>query len=430
MNQKWNEGLSLDPEMIEKCKEIKPVDILVGVLCKDVETTVLNVLKVINEGLYRYFPDYKKAIVICEGGSSDKTMEAIGLFQPYNSIKKIVTHDITDGGKGAGVMTIFEIAHEAEAKSVVLMDGDLLSIKAEWVHAIANPIKYGRADLTVPYYVRDKYDGVITNNLVYPFTRALYGIDIRQPIAGEYALSKNLYELLRNHPLFPPDFGIDIFILTVAAAEGMYVKESLFSLKIHESTTRYLEPEKFLIPMFRKVTGSMFQIANYYEDYWKNRECKRFRSKFFRECFSQNPIPVKIDIENLKKSFKDEFAKSKDIMKHYLPESIISDLENIVKNDHELDPELWAEIVYNYATAYKKTEREPDKYLLLDSLKTLWIGRFVSYAIETKDMDINEAETIIQKQAEVFEEKINYLISIYGNDNYKKCKVTLNPKKS
>ena len=175
--------------------------------------------------------------------------------------------------------------------------------------------------------------------------------------------------------------------------------------------------------MFRKVTGAMFQAASYYEDYWKSRGCKSFRSKFYRECFSQNPIPVKMDIESLKKSFKDEFSSSKDIMKHYLSESIISDLENIVKNNGEFDTEIWAEIVYNYAAAYKKTEREPDKYLLLDSLKTLWIGRFVSYAIETKDMNINEAETVIQKQAEVFEEKINYLISIYCNEQINKCRM-------
>jgi len=413
MNQKWNQGLSLDKELIKECQKIKPIDIMVGVLCKDVETTVLNVLKTINEGLYRYFPDYKKAIVICEGGSSDKTVDAISLFQPYNSIKKIFTHDITNGGKGAGVMTIFEIAHEAEAKCVVLMDGDLLSIKHGWVHSIANPIKYGRADLTVPYYVRDKNDGVITNNLVYPFTRALYGIDIRQPIAGEYGLSKNLYELLRNHPLFPPDFGVDIFILTVAAAEGMYVKESLFSLKIHESTTHYLEPEKFLIPMFRKVTGSLFELAKYYEEFWKNRNYDRFKSQYYRECFSQKPIPVKIDIDNLKESFKNEYKSSRDIMSHYLPDSIINNLDKILQNGNGIDSELWTEIVYNYAASFKDIERDPDKYLLLDSLKTLWIGRFVSYATETKDMEINEAEKVLQKQAEIFETKINYLRSIY-----------------
>lgn len=421
MNQEWNKGLSLKPEVIEKCKKIKPIDIMVGVLCKDVEATVLNVLNVVNEGLYQYFPDYNKSIVVCEGGSTDKTLEAINLFQPYNRNKLIITNDITSGGKGAGVMTIFEIAHEAEAKCVVLIDGDLLSIKPQWVHTIANPIKYGRADLTVPYYIRDKYDGVITNNLVYPFTRTLYGIDIRQPIAGEYAISRNLYELLRKHPLFPPDFGVDIFILTVAAAEGMYVKEGLFSLKIHESTTHYLEPEKFLIPMFRKVTGCMFELAKHYEKYWKNRpEC--WRTRYYRECFSQKPIPVKIDIDNLQKSFRDEFQSTKEAMKKCLPEDIMNELENVVNNSNSFDPLLWSKIVYNYAAGYKRTNTEAEKYALLDSLKTLWIGRFVSYAIETKDMDINEAEKVLQKQAEVFEENFDYLLSVYSQENT--CDIT------
>jgi hypothetical protein len=412
MNQAWNKNLGLQPQVIQKCKEIKDIDIMVGVLCKNVETTILNVLNVINEGLYRYFPDYKKAIVISEGRSTDRTAQVIDLFQPYNSIEKIVTTDIAGLGKGAGVLTILEAAHEAEAKCVVLMDGDLLSIKPRWVETISNPIIYGRADLTVPYYIRDKNDGVITNNLVYPFTRALYGIDIRQPIAGEFALSKNLYEALRNHPLFPPDFGVDIFIVTVAAAEGMEVKEGLYSLKIHESTTRYLEPEKFLVPMFRKVTGCMFELAKYYENYWKSRPRAPQRI-FYRECFSQKPIPVKIDVEELRKSVEEEYEFKREIIKRFLPKDIMVDLDRIFRNRGGLDPELWAEIVYNYAADYKKIKKESDRYLLLDSLKTLWIGRFLSYVMETKDMDLNEAETVLQKQAEIFEEKLSYLISIY-----------------
>ena len=412
MNQDWNKGLSLDSEIVNKCHEIGPIDIMVGVLCKNVESTVLSVLNTINEGLYRHFPDYNLAIVVSKAPSSDHTDEAIDLFQPYKNIHTIVTDDMISGGKGSGVMTIFEIAHEAQAKCVVLMDGDLLSIQPSWIQTIANPVVYGRADLTVPYYIRDKNDGVITNNLVYPFTRSLYGIDIRQPIAGEFALSKHLYETLRNHPLLPPDFGIDIFIVTTAAAEGYYVKEGLFSLKIHESTTHYLEPEKFLIPMFRKVTGSMFELAKYYEQYWKKKP-DRWQPKHHRECFSQHPIPVNINIEEMKKSFHQEFMSNKEYMKKYLPEDLIAHVDHVVTDGERFDANLWAKIVYQYASSFKHLDSDADKYTLLDTLKTLWLGRFVSYAHQVQDMDINEAEIIIQKQAEIFEEQFDYLKNIY-----------------
>ncbi len=412
MYQKWNNNVRLKPKIVRKCGEIKPLDIVVGVLCKDVESTILNVLNVVNKGLYKFFPDFKKAIVVSMGFSSDDTAEAIELFQPYNSIAKIVTDDITLGGKGGGIRTIIEIAHEAEAKVIVLLDGDLLSIEPEWIQAISTPIIYGRADLTVPHYIRDKYDGVVTNNLVYPFTRAVYGLNIRQPIAGEFGLSRDLYEILRKHPLFPPDFGVDIFIVTVATAEQMMIREGLFALKIHRSTGRYLEPEKFLIPMFRKVTGNMFELAKYYEELWKKREPKQHKSRY-KEHFGQKPIPVNVDINKLKKTFKNEFTTSKMTFARFLPDEIIAALDNIAHHIELFDAELWANIVYHFAASYKKMKTDSDKDLLIESLKTLWIGRFVSYAIETKDMDINKAEHVIQKSAEIFEKQFSYLRSIY-----------------
>jgi hypothetical protein len=405
-------SLKLPQEIVDQCTEIKPVDLIVGVLCKDVEATVLNVLNTINEGLHQFFPDYKKAIVVSEGESTDKTSETINLFQSYGSVKKITTKDLAKGGKGAGILTIFKIAHETDAKCVVLMDGDLLSIKPVWIQTIANPVIYGRADLTVPYYIRHKYDAVITNNFVYPFTRALYGLDIRQPIAGEFGLSKNLYERLRVHPLFPLDFGIDIFIVTVAAAEGMKVKEGLYSLKIHQSTMHYLEPEKLLTPMFKKVTGSMFELAKYYEDYWKNRLRTREKA-IYRKIYSKRPISVNIDIEKLKHSFTTDYNAKKDGMRKFLPANIMEELDDLTKNHESFNSDIWAEIVYNYAAAYKQAKNDADKQFLIDTLKILWIGRFVSYAIETKDLDIDESEIILQKQAEIFEEKINYLRTIY-----------------
>jgi hypothetical protein len=411
MDQEWNKDIKLKPEIIKKSKAIKPLDILVGVLCKNVETTVLNVLNVVNDGLYSYYPDLKKAIVVSQGASTDDTSEAIDLFQPNNDIPMIATKDITDDGKGAGIRTILEIAHLSQAKCVVLIDGDLLSIKPEWIRAISTPVVFGIADLTVPYYIRDKYDGVITNNLVYPFTRAVYGINVRQPIAGEFGLSKELYEKLRKHPMFPPNFGVDIFIVTVAAANKMEIKEGLFALKIHRSTRRYIEPEKFLIPMFRSVTGSMLELAKYYEDNWKKRE-PSIHNLRFNGHIGRKPIPVKIDVKDLNKNFIKEFKEIRNNLFNYLSKKTLKSLNTKIKNGN-IDSELWSRIVYEFAACYKNIKTSKDKKLLIDALKTLWIGRFASFATETKDMNLNQAEQVIQKQAQIFEHNFDYFKTIY-----------------
>ncbi|MCD6481345.1 MAG: glycosyltransferase [Thermoplasmata archaeon] len=385
-------------------------DIVVGILCKNVEATILHVMNVVNDGLHRYFSEHKKAMVVSDGYSSDRTKELAELFQPYEGVKKIITYDRERGGKGGGVKTVLAIAQQMDAKVVILLDGDLLSIRPEWIYELAAPILYGRADLMVPYYIRDKYDGVITNNLVYPFTRALYGIDIRQPIAGEYGLSKKLYEMLLSHPLFPLDFGVDIFIVTSAAASRMRIMEGIFSLKIHESTTHYLEPEELLLPMFRQVTGTMFKLAEYYEDFWRNNG-SIFHHNTVNEFNGKKPVPVRIDMERMRNSFREEFLRWQGIIKKILPEGIMKRLGDMdggtIKN---LDSGTWAEIVYNFAAAYKKAE---EKEKILDALKSLWLGRFLSYAMETEKMDLMDAERLIQEQARIFEEKREYLLSIY-----------------
>lgn len=64
-----------------------------------------------------------------------------------------------------------------------------------------------------PVYLRHKYDGTITNNIVYNITRALYDKRIRQPIGGDFALSHNLARHYVRQDLWETEvasFGIDV----------------------------------------------------------------------------------------------------------------------------------------------------------------------------------------------------------------------------
>jgi hypothetical protein len=50
------------------------------------------------------------------------------------------------------------------------------------VQFLLRPVLEQDYQYVTPIYSRHKYDGTITNNIVYNLTRALYGKRIRQPI--------------------------------------------------------------------------------------------------------------------------------------------------------------------------------------------------------------------------------------------------------
>jgi hypothetical protein len=59
------------------------------------------------------------------------------------------------------------------AKVCAVVDSDLRSIRPEWFDLLLRPVLDREFDYIAPYYKRHKYDGTITNSIVYPLTRAL-----------------------------------------------------------------------------------------------------------------------------------------------------------------------------------------------------------------------------------------------------------------
>ena len=120
-------------------------------------------------------------------------IEQILLVRPTNKLERVsLTYPEIDGvgGKGAALRTIFEIAAALEVQALVVVDSDLRSIVPEWIELLAGPILKGGYDFVAPLYARYKYDGTITNTVTYPLTRALYGHRIRQPIGGDFGVSR------------------------------------------------------------------------------------------------------------------------------------------------------------------------------------------------------------------------------------------------
>ncbi|MDY6965469.1 MAG: glycosyl transferase family 2 [Halobacteriota archaeon] len=406
--------MTLTPTLKEEVDKIKPVDIVVGISTRNVDTTIVHVMNTAGNAISEYFPDYKGLVVVADGFSSDRTFELAKLFELPKDVSKIVTEQMGRQGKGNGVRTIFEIASGVDACSVVLIDGDLLSIRPEWIEHLGKPPIYGIADLVVPYYVRDKYDGVITNHIAYPLTEALYGVGIRQPICGEYGLSIECVRELLAHPLFPSDFGIDIFITTFAVVNRCMIQESLLGLKLHESTTKYIIPEKHLIPMFRQVVGMLFELMEYYEDDWKANNNPIRMQKVMAKYHGQRPTPVSVDAKKFDESFRDGYKNCNCYFSEVLDEDLTEGLKEASKKDLVyIDPGLWAKLVYGLSAAYKHAKDKSEKLNAVDCLRVLWLARISSFVVDTKDMGVEDTENKLTDQADIFKRELDYLKSIY-----------------
>lgn len=401
--------ISLEGRLKDQLDAITPRDIVIGILSKDVELTIIHVMNVATSGLMEYFPGYRSALVIADGYSTDRTRELAELFELPAQVPKLIVEEEGEIGKGSGVKTVFRIAKNLQAQVVVLLDGDLLSVRPEWVEHLGKPPLYGISDLVVPYYIRHKYDGLITNNLAYPLTRALYGSCVRQPIGGEYGLSIELVERLLDHPLFPHHFGIDIFITTVALAEGLAVQEALLGVKIHESTMKYLDPRKLLFPMFNEVVGTMFELMIYYEEVWRKRQPLN-RNRCLAHYHGVNPPPTLVNVEKVRELFFKVFEEWQPVIKEVLPSDLYGELQGaLVDGEVKMDMDLWSRLVYACAAAYKRL-RAPQ---VIGALRALWLGRFVTYAKEAEELDVQGTEALLEEQARVFEKNKDYLLKIF-----------------
>ncbi|MGZ8382925.1 MAG: glycosyltransferase, partial [Nitrospira sp.] len=189
----------LTPETEAQVDQFARTDILVGIPSFNNVETIGHVVRAVSAGLAKYFPQARAVLVNSDGGSTDGTQDVVAqavvdlktLFigDQQSSLHKIITPYHGIPGKGSAFRTIFEIARRLKAKACAVVDSDLRSITPEWIELLVSPVFEQGFDYVAPYYLRHKYDGTITNSIVYPLTRTLYGHRIRQPIGGDFGFS-------------------------------------------------------------------------------------------------------------------------------------------------------------------------------------------------------------------------------------------------
>ncbi len=421
---------SLAEEARDQIEEMGKADILVGIPSFNNEKTIGHVVRAVQYGLAKYFPKFRSVVMNSDGGSTDKTREIVKETSIYPDLHTIlIEHPVRPArslstpyhgvpGKGSAFKAIFETAKLLKVRACVVVDSDVRSINPEWIELLAGPIVIKGYDYVSPLYLRHKYDATITNSIVYPLTRALYGLRVRQPIGGDFGFSSKLVKSFLGRDVWGTDvarYGIDIWMTTTAISEGCKVCQSFLGAKIHDAK----DPGKDLGPMFKQVVSTLFHLMDDYESHWKQVVHAKPTAVYgFRS--EASPEPVALNRKLLIDKFRKGLGENHDYWLSFLPPKRVRQLEevaNLPLPEFNLSQELWAKTVYDFAVAYRQRRTAPPEVRgrLVGSLVPIYFGRTASFVIETKDMPTYEAEEVIERLCDEFEKLKPYLLQRWNS---------------
>lgn len=220
--------------------------------------TIAHVASVVSNGLLMAGHAEHSEILLVDSDSTDDTVNQFRKATGTIS-KKIMVTDASLRGKGRNLLEAFAYFVDSPHIFCLVIDSDLKSIEPSWVSQYLKALTLG-ADFVIPCYKRSMYEGSATNHFVVPALYALTGRFIRQPIAGDFGLSKPFVQSLlsRNYHPDTKRYGIDVFMTYSAIETGRRISSVALSQKVHKPSF------PMLATMFPQIANSLLSQAQHY----------------------------------------------------------------------------------------------------------------------------------------------------------------------
>jgi glycosyltransferase involved in cell wall biosynthesis len=401
---------SLRNEAQRRLAELGSADLLVGIPSYKNAQTIGPVVDRAAEGMQAHCAPLRPVIAVVDGGSSDETVQIASSRPLPPPVRRIVTTYQGIQGKGSAVRAIFEISRVLGARACIVLEADLTSLSHDWIQKLAAPILGGEYDLTVPLYARPLVEGAVTDILAYPMTRLLYGADVRQPMAGDFAVSGALASKLFERDVWETDVarhGIDIWLTTVAINENIKLCQVRLGTKIENKREAAVSVD----PGFVQSVGTLFRMMEIYRRRWP--ETKPLRNvPYYGNGVAAEPqrLAGAITVDMLSDAFVSgarryrRFWRTIMVPSHYAQ---VIELTNRPRGATRLESELWARVVFDFAVVYNKGENDPDK--VVAALLPLYYARIASI-LRQAGTKTDAIEKVVQEQAQCFVEQKKYLL--------------------
>jgi glucosylglycerate synthase len=412
----------LTDDFLRQLINVGEVDILVGLPTHNNAKTIGSIVHTIQSGILRGFPRERAVIVNADGGSRDGTPELVTgvsiddarpASNPYalRTLHSITTKYASSPASGVALRTILAAAELLRAKACVVMSPESANIEPDWISKLLRPIYDDGFDLVTPTYRRHKFEGLLITNLLYPMTRALYGLRIREAYSPEFGFSGRLGSQFLGQNVWndgTDGAGVELRF-TLAAIAGRYLICQSFLGEKDRIERRAAD----LVPAVRQIVGTLFSALESDFPVWS------------AVAGSQPPPttgadhevllePLRVNRKRLREMFSTGVAELESVFQSILSPSTLTELQRIARLGEEgfqYPAELWVRTVYEFATSYRKSVISRDH--IVQALAPLFRGRVFTFLMENRNASANEVENNIEALCLEFERLKPYLLQLW-----------------
>lgn len=413
----------LTDDFLRQLINVGEVDILVGLPTHNNAKTIQPVIQAIQAGILKCFPRERAVIINPDGGSHDGTPELVtgasiddirkvSKLYALRTLHSISTPYAKTPEPGTALRTILAAADLLRAKACVVVSPESTTIEPDWIQRLVRPI-YENFDLVSPVYGRQKFEGILMRNLLYPVTRAIYGYGIREPYASEFAISGRLATDFLAKDGWNDDWGrngAEIY-LTVSAITGKYrICQTFLGTKAQSD-----RGSTDLVAAMRTTAGALFNSLDTNFPLWST-------------IAGSQPVPTlgtpleaipengRVNRKRLQDMFATGVAELEPVFRSILSPATLADLQKIVTLDashFSYPPDLWATTVFEFAASYHKSVINRDH--IVQALVPLYRGRSLSFLLENRDVSEEGIEKSIESLCGEFERLKPHLLEIWAD---------------
>jgi hypothetical protein len=399
------------PEL-ERLDQLGSADLVVGILDSEHAAGAGAAVAMVRQALSE-LSKVSRAVVVCNNG----TQGSLDSANSEDQSLPVISYNLSPPGAAVGLQgsissayrNVLAVAGKLGARACGVIASDLQTASPQWIHRLLQPIVDLAFDLVAPRYTRHKMEGLLNRSILSPLHRALYGMQLQNPMGPDFGLSGTLLQrVLGQASAARHGSQIDLLgsIASTAASGGFQVCESHLGVRTQPPTDW-----QNLSSLLAEVLGSVFFEIERQAPFWQGLRGSKPVPRFGPPDAVSDDAGT-VDVHQMIESFQLGTQNLHDVWGLVLPPATLFELRKLSRlppAQFRMPDELWVRIVYDFALGHRLQAISRDH--LLRSITPLYLGWIASFALDAETAGSEQRESRMERLYKVYEANKPYLVS-------------------